>query len=86
MNLFDKICAALAFVLGIILLLLGVVGTFTGCRAHFALPPIVGAVPALVGWGIIKPVVVAWRRSVEGPGSDAPASSGYEFPTDQAGE
>ncbi len=61
MNIFDKICAGLAFVLGAILIVLGVVGLFTGCKAHFVLPPVLGAIPALLGWGIVKPVIVAWR-------------------------
>jgi len=62
MNIFDKICAGLAFVLGVVFIMLGIVGLFTGCKAHFILPPILGAVPALVGWGIIKPIIVAWRK------------------------
>jgi hypothetical protein len=58
---FDRICAAIAFALGIVLLILGVVGLFVGCSANFSLPPILGALPALVGWGIVKSVRVAWR-------------------------
>lgn len=61
MNLFDKICAVLAFGLGAVLLALGVIGTFTGCKAHFTLPPILGALPAIAGWGILKPIIVAWK-------------------------
>jgi len=34
-----------------------------GCKAHFTLPPVAGVLPALVGWGIVKPIVVAWRAS-----------------------
>ena len=60
-NIFDKICAVLAFVLGGTLLVLGMLGLFTGCKAHFTLPPVLGVLPALVGWGIIKPIIVAWR-------------------------
>ena len=62
MNIFDKICACLAFALGAVFIVLGVLGLFTGCKANFALPPILGAVPALVGWGIIKSIIVAWKR------------------------
>lgn len=62
MNIFDKICAVLAFALGIVLLLLGALGLFTGCKANFTLPPILGVVPALVGWGILKPIWVAWKK------------------------
>ena len=64
MNLFDKICAVVAFIIGVVLIPLGVVGLFTGCRANFTLPPILGVLPALAGWGIVKPIVVAWK----GPG------------------
>lgn len=62
MNIFDKICAVAAFALGAVLLVLGVLGLFTGCNANFTLPPILGVIPAFVGWGIVKPVVVAWNR------------------------
>jgi hypothetical protein len=63
MNGFDKVCAVVAFVLGAILIVLGVVGLFTGCKAHFTLPPILGAIPAFAGWGIVKSVMVAWKSS-----------------------
>jgi len=63
MNIFDKVCAVVAFVLGAILIVLGVVGLFTGCKANFTLPPILGAIPAFVGWGIVKAVIVAWKSS-----------------------
>ena len=65
-NIFDKICAVLAFGLGAVLLLLGVIGLFTGCKAHFTLPPILGALPALAGWGIVKPIIVAWKSPGKG--------------------
>jgi hypothetical protein len=71
MNTFDKICAALAFVLGLALMLLGVFGVFTGCKANFALPPILGGLPILVAWGILKPVVLAWRSGRKPPDSEA---------------
>ena len=69
MNPFDKICAAAAFLLGIALLLLGVVGIFTGCKAHFTLPPVLGVIPAFVGWGIVRAVYFAWNPPTrnEGP-------------------
>ncbi|MCK5000510.1 MAG: hypothetical protein KAS23_13290 [Anaerohalosphaera sp.] len=62
-NLFDKICAVLAFVLGVIFMLLGGLGIFTGCSANFTLPPILGGLPLLIGWGIIKAILVAWNKS-----------------------
>ena len=57
---FDRFCAGIAFLCGILLMILGVLGLFAGCSANFTLPPILGAVPALVGWGIVKSVRVAW--------------------------
>jgi len=63
-NVFDKICACLAFALAAVLIALGVLGLFTGCSAHFTLPPIAGVFPAFVGWGIVKPVVVAWKSTL----------------------
>ena len=67
MNLFDKLCAVLAFVLGLALIVLGVFGLFAGCRANFSLPPILGSLPALVGWGIIRPILVAWKVGPRSP-------------------
>lgn len=71
MNVFDKLCAAPAFLLGIGLLILGLLGLFAGCSAHFTLPPIFGVIPAFIGWGILRAVVVAWNagKSVTGRGS-----------------
>ena len=54
----------MAFVLGVILLILGAMGAFMGCNAHFSLPPILGAVPALVGWGVVRPIIVAWKKTL----------------------
>jgi hypothetical protein len=67
MNTFDKFCAGAAFLVGIVLLILGVFGLIFGCNAHFTLPPILGGIPALVGWGILRSVRVAWRIRPEGP-------------------
>ena len=61
MSAFDKLCAAVAFLLGVALLILGVFGLFAGCKAHFTLPPILGVLPAFVGWGIIRAIWVAWN-------------------------
>ena len=63
LNLFDKICAALGCALGVVLLILGTLGLCVGCNAHFTLPPVLGVLPALVGWGILKSAVVAFRSS-----------------------
>ena len=58
---FEKLCAVLAFALGIGFLLLGVIGLFTGCRANFSLPPVLGVLPAFIGWGIIRPIIKSWN-------------------------
>ncbi len=60
MNLFDKFCAVLAFILAIVFVILGVLGLFFGCNANFSLPPILGVIPAFVGWGIIRAVICGW--------------------------
>ena len=76
MNAFDKLCAVLAFPLGLVLILLGVLGLFAGCRAHFSLPPILGVIPAFVGWGIIRAVWCGWsaRRRDATPRAEVRAS------------
>ena len=66
MNLFDKFCALIAFLLGVVLLLLGVVGAFMGCKAHFTLPPLLGALPAFAGWGIVRSVMYVWKSTSAG--------------------
>ena len=63
MNIFDKICAVLAFCFGVVLILLGIPGLFIGCSAHFTLSPVLGLLPAFIGWGIVRPIVVAWKSS-----------------------
>jgi hypothetical protein len=62
MNPFDKLCSITAFLLGIVFLVLGVIGLFAGCSAHFTLPPVLGVIPAFVGWGMVRPIWVAWSR------------------------
>lgn len=75
MNAFEKVCAGMAFVLGATFLVLGIVGLFTGCSAHFKLPPILGALPALVGWGIVKSVSLSWRTPPQHQGDHEPGAS-----------
>jgi hypothetical protein len=72
MNAFDKVCATFAFILGVVFLVLGAIGLVAGCRANFTLPPILGALPALIGWGIVRAVYLAWNR----PGRPIGASDG----------
>ena len=78
MNTFDKVCAALTFVLGLVLL----VGLFTGSKASFSLPPILGAVPALVGWGILKSIVVAWNPGKRSSMEQVQGESGFRPPAE----
>jgi hypothetical protein len=66
MNLFDRICAALAFALGVVFLVLGVLGLFAGCKANFTLPPVLGAIPALLGCGIVRPILLVWKQPPAG--------------------
>jgi hypothetical protein len=72
MNAFDKLCAIFAFALGIVFLILGVIGLFTGCRANFVLPPGLGVIPAFVGWGMVRAIYLAWTP----PASTTPADPG----------
>jgi hypothetical protein len=74
-NTFDKICAALASAVGVVLLVLGTIGLFTGCSAHFKLPPILGGLPAFVGWGIVKSVKAGWRSPVDHREDYSPGTS-----------
>lgn len=60
MNPFDRVCAVLAGLLAVALGILGVLGLFLGCRANFTLPPVLGVIPALIGWGILRAVWLAW--------------------------
>ncbi|MHC5071697.1 MAG: hypothetical protein ACYTGO_14580 [Planctomycetota bacterium] len=60
MNVLNKTCMVLAFGLGALLLILGALGLVFGCNAHFTLPPVLGALPAAVGWGIVWAVRRAW--------------------------
>jgi hypothetical protein len=72
MNGFDKLCASLASLLAIVLLVLGILGLFTGCSAHFSLPPILGVLPAFVGWGIVRAVYFGWNPPRAMPASASP--------------
>lgn len=65
MTLFDKICAVLAMMLAVVFLVLGAIGLFTGANANFSLPPVLGALPFFIGWGIFRSVTIAWHSSNE---------------------
>ncbi len=61
MNAFDKLCAALAFVLGIVFVFYGALGLFMGCTAWFSLPQGWGVLPAFIGWGMLRAIYLAWN-------------------------
>ena len=61
MEIINKVCMACAFCLGAVLLILGVIGFFMGSSANFTLPPILGLLPALFGWGALVAVRRAWE-------------------------
>lgn len=88
LNAFDRVCAVLAFLVALVFLVLGVLGLFTGCRAHFSLPPVLGVLPALVGWGIVRSVYVAWNASNRWPGPEPytppPVRPPYLGPEDES--
>ena len=85
MNIFDKICAVEAFVMSALLVVLGVIGLFSGCNTHFSLPPILGVIPVFVGWEIVKPIIVAWNKPKEDTTRSLCHSSPdeYDFISDQ---
>ncbi|UCF13954.1 MAG: hypothetical protein JSU94_09570 [Phycisphaerales bacterium] len=63
MTTFDKACAVLAIPIGVIFMVLGAIGLFTGAKAHFALPPILGGLPFFLGWAMSIPLIRYWRIS-----------------------
>jgi len=63
MTLFDKICATLSIAIGAVFMILGGIGLFTGAKAHFTLPPILGALPFFLGWGMCIPLIKYWKMS-----------------------
>lgn len=77
MTTFDKICAAPAAILGGLFLLLGVFGLFAGASAHFSLPPVLGVIPAFIGWGILRAIYIAWQAPAAA--ADEPANDPLEW-------
>jgi hypothetical protein len=69
LSLLDRVCAALAFVCALGFLVLGAFGLVFGVSFRLAWPPIVGGLPVLIGWGILRSVIVAWPR----PAAPGPA-------------
>jgi hypothetical protein len=60
LTVFDRICAMLALAVGVFLLIDGIVGLFVGSAAWYRFPPVLGVLPALCGWGILRCFYVAW--------------------------
>ena len=58
---FDKVCAVFAIPIGVVFMVIGAVGLFTGSKTHFSLPPILGALPFFLGWGMSVPLIRYWR-------------------------
>lgn len=63
MNTFDKLCACLAIPIGAIFMVLGVMGLFTGAKAQFTLPPVLGCLPFFLGWAMCVTLVKCWVMS-----------------------
>ena len=78
MSIFEKMCAALAILLGIVFLILGVFGLFLGAKAHFTLPPILGALPFFIGYGICIPLIRYWKMSNDLPMENSDTDSHWE--------
>ena len=61
MSVFDKSCSLLAVLLGGVLVLAGAFGAFFGISLSFSLPPLLGLLPLLFGWGIYRMFRVSWQ-------------------------
>lgn len=59
----SKIAAVFAIIPGFILGIFGVIGLFTGCRAHFILPPILGGLIILPAWAMTIVLIRYWSLS-----------------------
>ena len=64
MTTFDKACAVIAIPIGVIFMVLGAIGLFTGSNANFTLPPILGGLPFFLGWAMSIPLIRYWKISV----------------------
>lgn len=63
---FGRFCAVAAMLLGIAFLIFGTIGTFAGVRLSLELPPVLGALVAVIGWGIVRSVIIAWQAQAPG--------------------
>lgn len=73
MNRFDKICSVFAIPFGVVFMLLGIVGLFTGFRFRISLGPIEGVAPFFLGWAMSVTLLRFWRISTKLAESDARA-------------
>jgi hypothetical protein len=64
MTSFDKFCALLTIPIGAFFVVMGAFGLFTGSNAHFALPPVLGFLPFLLGWSMCVTLIRFWRRTL----------------------
>jgi len=65
MRLIDKLFAFVSIPIGGLLLLLGIIGAFTGFEYRIALPPILGALPIILGWSMLFTLSRLWRISID---------------------
>ncbi len=77
MTRFDKIAAVLSIPVGAVFLVLGAIGLFAGSAANFQLPPILGALPFLLGWSMCVTLIRFWRSGGDGPAEEEPPSAMY---------
>lgn len=65
LNAFDRLCVIVAFPVGIGFLFVGLPGCFMGANLNLTLPPVLGGLVFLAGWGILKAIIVAWQVTRE---------------------
>lgn len=65
MRIIDKLFAVVAIPVGGLLILLGIVGAFTGFSYRIDLPPVFGALPIILGWSLCFTISRLWRISVK---------------------
>jgi hypothetical protein len=81
---FDKVCAVLAAIFGIGLIVTGILRLVAAVSAPFTLPPILGLLRAVCGYGILRCVHIAFRSgrrlpiAIHPPEATAPAKQNAE--------
>jgi Uma2 family endonuclease len=65
LNWLDRICVLTAMLVGSVILVGGLVGAFTGFDARVIhtpfVSPVAGAIPMILGWGIVRATFAVWR-------------------------